>query len=594
MVNFLKAALEYEKLGMSVIPCLSGQKKPAIAWQGFQQRRATPEEIVDWWHQWPTANIGIVTGKISNLLVVDLDKYKKEFDNTVELEYFDSISTPVVESPNGGNHLYFSYAEGISIASGVFPAVDIRGEGGYIIAPPSVNGNGKPYNWIVSLKEQSIAALPVRFQAHIYNNNNIYNNTNTNINNNTLYNNVRSSTNSQVEELTSVDTVYKCLQEGNRNSDIFTVAMSLAKGKFPFESAKEVIDILAKNANPPYNSKEAYESLKSAYKRADSKERNIHDEVREYVLQQKCLHEADIVLKDCLHSLQLLTRQEKMAGYQAIHRICNDEKLLEKQEGRRGVFRILDDKVNEAVMDLLSEPDIKEFNVKLPLELNDYCVVSPGNIIVVSGSKSSGKTALLMNIAWLNQDRFEVHYLNSEMHETEFKKRMKKFAPLNKWHIRGYKCHKNFADFIQSDPKKVYIIDFMEIHDNFYEIGSKIRTIHEKIGDSICFIAIQMKGGAALGRGGDFSAEKARLYLTMDFVESELKTRVTIYDAKEPRPPYESLRGVNQMVKIVEGNHLSGAGWLRNGLPIKPRTEYKSVEAPPDCSGGGTKWYEKF
>lgn len=60
--------------------------------------------------------------------------------------------------------------------------------------------------------------------------------------------------------------------------------------------------------------------------------------------------------------------------------------------------------------------------------LNELCVISPGNVIVTAGSKGSGKSAFMLNIAAANQNDFEVVYLNSEMHETEFKKRLKSMA----------------------------------------------------------------------------------------------------------------------------------------------------------------------
>ena len=108
-----------------------------------------------------------------------------------------------------------------------------------------------------------------------------------------------------------------------------------------------------------------------------------------------------------------------------------------------------------------------------------------------------------------------------------------------------------------SEPHKIYIVDYLEVHENFYEIAKPIRKIHEKLGDSLCFIGVQMKAGSTLGRGGDFSAEKARLYLTMDYQESERKSKVTIYDAKEPRPPHESVRGMWRMTKIINGSSLT-------------------------------------
>jgi len=552
MSIFLNAALQYAKFGFSVIPISPGQKNPPlIPFKEYQTRRATPEEIAEWWIKWPDANIGIVTGKISDLTVVDLDKYKIEYDPTIEEEFFDSIETPTAVSPREGHHLYFTYCEGITIGSNIFPAIDIRGEGGYIVAPPSINGTGKPYKWIIGL-EQNRAALPASFLAS-------YNN----INNSLINNNSKTIYKSSVSlhdvssDLTGAYGAYKCLHEGNRNSDIFTIATALVRGGLDPDMSRQVIEILANNCTPPYDLKEANESLKSAFDRKNKRERNIHEEIREYILQQKCLHETYISLTSCLQSLQLLTRQEKSAAYTSFNRLCNVEKVIEKHSDRRGEYRIVDNEKDKSKMDLLVEPEIMEVPVKLPINLNDMCVISPGNICVVAGSKSAGKTTMLMNIAWANQNGFEVVYLNSEMHETEFKKRMKKFAPLNKWNITGYRCNNDYWDYIESDPHKIFIVDYLEVHDNFYEIAKPIRKIHERLGDAICFIGIQMKVGASLGRGGDFSAEKARLYLTMDYNAEEKRSKVTIYDAKEPRPPFDNVRGKWRNIKIINGHSIS-------------------------------------
>lgn len=570
MKSFLKSALEYQKMGLSVIPILPKLKKAAVEWREYQKRCATKEEIVEWWHEHPDYNIGIVTGKVSGTTVVDLDKYKPDFNPDLETKFFDSIVTPTVETPNGGNHLWMNYIEGLTIGANVLPAIDIRGDGGYIVAPPSVNGNGKPYKWIVPLQGTTMSDLPASFLASLNTVVNEYNKTHSIETPCLALDNPLS---------TNVQPVENCLVEGKRNETIFTASMALARGNCEFELAKQLIETIAKSTVPPYDLKEAYESLKSAYNRKGRQDRNITQEVREYILDQKSLAEVHITSTECLSCLGLSTRLDKRAAYKAFHYFCNDEKLLTKQEGMRGIFKIIDSKIDDAVMDLVSEPEVREFNVNLPLDLNRMCVISPGNIIVVSGSKSAGKTAFMMNVAWKNQDDYEVHYLNSEMHETEFKKRMKKFGPLNKWKIHGYKCHNNFADYIVGDPKRIYIIDFMEIHDNFYEIGKHIRAVHEKLGDSICFIAIQMKGGAALGRGADFSAEKSRLYLSMDFIQSELKTKVTIYDAKEPRPPEENVRGMFNMVKIIEGNKLDGDRWRRGSIEESPKK--KEAESEP-------------
>jgi hypothetical protein len=73
MSELLTAALTYAAQAFSVIPIQAREKRPLIAWEGFQTRRATEEEPSAWWSKWPDANVGIVTGAVSGLVVIDLD-----------------------------------------------------------------------------------------------------------------------------------------------------------------------------------------------------------------------------------------------------------------------------------------------------------------------------------------------------------------------------------------------------------------------------------------------------------------------------------------------------------------------------------------
>jgi hypothetical protein len=137
--NILSHALQYAEAGYSVIPVNTNSKKPLIKWTPYQTKRATPEEITEWFSKWPDAGIGLVTGKISNLFVIDADT--PEAIAWVESQLPESLVCPIAETPRGGRHYYFSY-EGCSLTVGtqIFPGVDYRGEGGYIIAPPSSKG----------------------------------------------------------------------------------------------------------------------------------------------------------------------------------------------------------------------------------------------------------------------------------------------------------------------------------------------------------------------------------------------------------------------------------------------------------------------
>lgn len=148
----LTAALDYLEQGYSVIP-VGRDKKPLIKWQEFQKRCPTANEIQDWFTKWPDANVGIVTGKISGLVVVDVDT---EGPVSVELPPTRSVCT------SRGCHHYYRYPDGneeLKNQAGVVTHVDIRGDGGYVIAPPSIHSSGKQYAWIDP--DQPLADLPV-------------------------------------------------------------------------------------------------------------------------------------------------------------------------------------------------------------------------------------------------------------------------------------------------------------------------------------------------------------------------------------------------------------------------------------------------
>ena len=131
--EILKFALNYANIGYSIIP-IGLNKIPLINWKDYQTKRAGIEEIVDWWTKFPNAQIGIVTGEISNLTVVDIES-DGDFNLIKDQTY-------KIKTGGGGIHLYFQFEKEFKNAVRVFPSVDIRGTGGYVVACPSVMQKG--------------------------------------------------------------------------------------------------------------------------------------------------------------------------------------------------------------------------------------------------------------------------------------------------------------------------------------------------------------------------------------------------------------------------------------------------------------------
>lgn len=137
-------ALRYLRLGYSVIPLKVRGKEPLIAWQEYQKRLPTEAEVRAWWDKYPQANIGIVTGKVSGIGVVDVDgpEGMKEARRL-------GFTSPLVSLTGKGRQLIYKHTEGtLCNAVRKYPGIDIRGDGGYVVAPPSVHPNGRRYQWV--------------------------------------------------------------------------------------------------------------------------------------------------------------------------------------------------------------------------------------------------------------------------------------------------------------------------------------------------------------------------------------------------------------------------------------------------------------
>jgi hypothetical protein len=117
----------------------------------------------------------------------------------------------------------------------------------------------------------------------------------------------------------------------------------------------------------------------------------------------------------------------------------------------------------------------------------------------------------------MNMDKHEIHYFSSEMGLMEFRERIKYFKrPLAEWNkkMKFYERSDNFADVIR--PNAINIIDFLEVHDEFYKVGAFIKEIFDSLRNGIAIIGLQKNPGTNTGLGGYRGLEKPRLYLTMD------------------------------------------------------------------------------
>lgn len=154
-------ALYYASLGLAVLPLkpprIPGQKKPGkepMTAHGVKDATTDQDVISQWWDSCPDANIGIATGSRSGgLVVIDLDIDEDRGLNGYEVlrewqqEHGEFPETWQSITGRGGYHLFYRDAARNSNRAALYEGVDIRGENGYIVAPPSVHENGRSYEW---------------------------------------------------------------------------------------------------------------------------------------------------------------------------------------------------------------------------------------------------------------------------------------------------------------------------------------------------------------------------------------------------------------------------------------------------------------
>ena len=156
-----QAALDYAAMGLAVFPLAENTKVPAIA-GGFKNATTDPEQIRAFWEHRPNCNVGIATGGASGGLVVidcDYDEMRGEDGMATlrkhEKEHGELPDGACVSTPRGGEHVYLICSEPFDCSTNQNEGIDIRADGGYVVAPPSVNERGA-YEWDMHIDDYGI------------------------------------------------------------------------------------------------------------------------------------------------------------------------------------------------------------------------------------------------------------------------------------------------------------------------------------------------------------------------------------------------------------------------------------------------------
>jgi len=140
--ELVTVALRLCALGWNPLPLRARDKRPLVRWKKYQGQLMDEEELIKLFEENPEANLGVVTGTVSQLLVLDAD--------APEIVQKRGIpETPIVETARG-RHYYFALPDTrIRSATNIADGLDVKAEGGYVVVPPSVHPSGKRYEWII-------------------------------------------------------------------------------------------------------------------------------------------------------------------------------------------------------------------------------------------------------------------------------------------------------------------------------------------------------------------------------------------------------------------------------------------------------------
>jgi hypothetical protein len=270
-MSMLAAALRYVEMKIPVFPihtpkqdggCSCGKKscsntgKHPRTIHGLKDATINVVQIKEWWTTWPNGNIGIPTGLASGLLVLDVDARHDGIESLgqMQLHHEPLPDTARVITGGGGRHIFFKYPEASEIKNSTnlngYSGLDIRGNGGYVVAAPSLHASGRRYHRDRSAPKK--LALPPDWFIQLAANGS---------------GRARSD-----NKLLDTENILKGVPEGQRNDSVFTLAFNLRRSGVPKEFAETLVLQAAANCTPPLPKSEAIKTLSGVYQRYQSRQ----------------------------------------------------------------------------------------------------------------------------------------------------------------------------------------------------------------------------------------------------------------------------------------------------------------------------------
>ena len=143
----------YPLAGWQLFPVEKHGKRPLTS-NGFKDATSDTAKLDEWWLKHPGCNWGLATGNVSGLFVLDVDGAKGAAAMLAFVEQgllIPDTLTVTTGREDGGWHLYFSIPSDLAIPCSIgtlAEGLDVKGNGGYVVLPPSIHASGRPYSYV--------------------------------------------------------------------------------------------------------------------------------------------------------------------------------------------------------------------------------------------------------------------------------------------------------------------------------------------------------------------------------------------------------------------------------------------------------------
>jgi len=593
-------ALRYAAQGFKVL-ALKPKNKVPLTEHGLKDATQLQVTIKELWTRWPDANIGIVT---DGYAVLDFDAEHGGLESKEKLiaKQGPFLPTRVHKTGGGGEHWIYRQHNGQAIRNTVkvagYTGVDLRGTGGYIVAPPSIHPNGNEYlildpspiapcpEWIPQLIQTvgRLSQRPMAPGASIPES----------TRNDTMIRNagaMRRRGMTEEEILAALLVQNKRCEPPLPEKEVQTIAQSVVRYEpDPIESLPQEPDPLT---DIPTDNTDIADKLSELTKTDLSVEGRRDRIVWPLVAEWLMYHRGETFDLDTIcRQLEVKTRDDR---HSVVKKLAYEvsRKTLDKINRQ---YTYIDKTFTLIDWQHASEHD--EVALKWPYGRGDEgtpnyfpldeITICEGDIIVLAGVSNMGKTAFILNLLWENMDAFPCTLQGSEYKPADFKRRIKPMTWANPLKEDGtpkfelIERHDRWQDIIR--PDNINLIDWINLGDQFYQIGKIIEAIKAPLRKGVAVIAIQKDEDKKLGMGGGWGEHLSTVYLLFD------KERLTIRKAK--RSTGTNLNGKVFGFRIVdEGTKFTDIRELERCRHCWGSGKFRGGECD-DCQGKG--WIDAY